>query len=248
MIQPGVWTNKGNQLLGENATAQNQANWKNEYEPNLDKALGMANDLADTRTISATQEANARANISSTIRGSLENNLRTTAATFGMRNLSPSSPAGAAVAARMSLEADAELARTLDAHGLQVSDINRKDQQASMELLTQLTAKKMAMENAINDPSLIIQLNNDVGALLQAIRTQRESEQFQRDLMREQSKPDYLSMGLNLAGQTAGAVATGGLSLAAQAAAPSGWNSNWGASTNPFFGSTTNGSVSYSGR
>ncbi len=184
-IRPGAFTGQLNIIRGENAQAYSKDYLDEQYNPNVDRGISFAQELMDKPAISAEAESIGRGRIMAQLKGTHEDNLRQAAATFGMNGLNPSSAAGSAVLARLSLDSDAELSRALSDNGLQVSDINRKSKMAASGMLTDLVTKRLQANLSINDPQRIMDLNSEVGGLMEALRVQTELRQYQAEQERE---------------------------------------------------------------
>lgn len=229
-IRPGAFTTKINTALQQNTAKAGQDYFAKNYEPAVNAAQGVVQSFAEKPAWSATDVANRQAQIASSIKGALESRMRTQTSALGMRGLSPSSPAGAAVLARMQQSADADLADSFSAFGLNVDAMNQSHQLAAAQALQGIATSRQAAFAAINDPSKLQEINDQLGGLFEALRVQHDAEEAAKASARDAGQRDWLGMGLNLAGQAvqtaAGAGAFGGAGLQGYRMGPNGYPVN----------------------
>jgi len=201
MPRPGAFGTKVDQLREQNAIAERTAEWETEGEPAFDRMRTELDRMINTPTFGADYLAKARSQIAAGIKGNSEDRLRTVAATLGLRGMDPSSPAGSAIAGRMALDADAELASSLADFGLKVADMEEKNLGREIGLQSDVVARKIALEAGVKDPSVLYNLNSQLSGLMEALRAQKELEDLQADLAREeQNRTDkfaYMDMAMN---------------------------------------------------
>lgn len=178
-----------------------------EIFPSLDKAQGIITDLADQPLFGAKYIGDAQARITAQIKGNAEEKLRYVGAALGLRGLSPDTPAGAAVAARTAQEANADMASQWTQFGLDTTQANRASATSIAQLLSGVATQRLATQAGLesHDLARLTEVGSNLGSIFEAIRTQRENDQLQRDLMRQQT---------DAAGQ-AGMMKAGGSALSA---------------------------------
>lgn len=209
-MRPGVRTNLINTQREQAAQAQRQQNYEQDYLPASNSAMDAIQGLLDKPNLSAGQVADIHARISNTIRGGLEQKQRAAAAALGVRGLDPGSAAGAAILARQSEAADADLANSLSQFDLNLSDLERQSTSSEATLLQSLATNRASEFAAIKDPSRLMELNDQFGSLLEALRVQKDTQMYQADLLRAALSRDWLGTGLNFLANAGQVAATGG--------------------------------------
>lgn len=209
-MRPGAFTSQLDMLRASNTQRENTAQWESQGRPAFDQMQQELSDRLSSPTFSNDYIANARSQMAQQIKGATSDRLRGVSAVLGLRGMDPSSPAGAAIASRAALDADAALASSLADFGMKVEDIERQTTGREIALQSDLIARRMALEAGVKDPSFLIQLNSNLGGLMEALRAQKEAEELQRDLAREASSRDWLGTGMDLLGTFVGAAGNAG--------------------------------------
>lgn len=205
-IRRGVFQSNNDTLYRDMVGRQTREDYDNNTKPMLDKVQGQMNEMLDSPALSANYIAEARSAIAQTIKGNEEGRLRRVSAALGLRGLDPKSPSGSILAARAALEADSELANSLRDFGMKAEEIEQSSKMAELSMASQLTTTRMAANNVAltGNADALIGLNQNVSSILEAIRTQRENEALQRQLLRDQAKQDnkamYIQAGTSLIG------------------------------------------------
>jgi hypothetical protein len=195
-IRPGQFNTLLDELKQGNVQTENKQNYEQNIAPQMDAAGNAIQGLLDKPTISATQYGQTQAQISGLIKGDLEKQLRLGGAALGIRGMDPGSASGAAVLASMRENSNANLAKALTDYGINVSDLEEKDTMQESGLLADLATRRMAAQAAINDPSKLFEISQNLTGLLESLRAQRESEAYQRAQQRGVGR-DWLGTGLD---------------------------------------------------
>lgn len=211
--RPGAFAANNDLLYRDMVGRQTRQDYEQNTKPTLDKVQGQMNEMLDTPALSASYISEARSSIAQTIKGSEENRLRRVSAALGLRGLDPRSPSGSIIAARAALEADSELANSLRDFGMKSEEIEQSSKGAELSMASGLATTRMAANNAAltGNADALIGLNQNVSSILEAIRTQRENDALQRQLLRDQAKQDnkamYIQAGTSLASSAMAAFA-----------------------------------------
>lgn len=212
-IRPGQY---GKQL--DTLRAQAQAKGATEYEssqiePLYQQASQSASEMAANPTYGAGYIANARSQLAAQLRGAKEQELRTVNSILGIRGMDPSSPAGASILEKASMDADAELAQALQGLDQGITGANRQGQMQATITLQQLASARSAAHRAAvtGDYERLYQINDSLQALMEAIRTTQEERQYANAQMRDASGRDWLGMGVAFAGNGISGMAQSGL-------------------------------------
>lgn len=194
--RPGAFGAQVNTLLGQNVETENRAAW-DEAQPTFDRIGQQLDTMASTPTFSNEYVANAQSRIASQIQGAKGERLRSVGATLGMRGVDPSTPGGAAIAARAALDADAELASALGDFGMKIEDIERSSQGRELAMQADFTARRLALEAGMKNPAFLVNLNSELSTLMEALRVQSEAEALMADLERDQRGRDRFTNRIN---------------------------------------------------
>lgn len=159
--------NKLATLMAERNAEENER-WVNEnIDPTFDLAQRRMEELAGTNAISATQEAALRTRIAERVKLGEEGQLRRAASVLGLRGLDPSSPAGAALAARAAERADAQLSDALRELGIDVTQLNREQARFDAAAATQIATGRLAAHTSImGDQRALVDMQKEVAALI----------------------------------------------------------------------------------
>lgn len=224
-IHAGQFNDQVKQIQSENLSKQGQDIFQNQVDPALGQAQGIAQGLASTPLYGAQFMANERSRIAATVKSSEEDRLRRVSAVLGLGSMDPSSPSGASMALRTSLESDAEMSRALTNLEQSASQGNRDAAGASATLLSQLATTRESARRAAQSGDLerLYSINNDLSTILEAVRSQYELRQYQNSQARQagfQWGPALAQAGLHAVGSLPGLAAsamTGGAAAAAGA-------------------------------
>ena len=212
-IRAGQLGGQAQDILKQNQVREGQEYFDQNVQPTLQSNQQQLQDLISKPALGAEFIAQTRSNIGATVKGAEEARLRRVAASLGMRGLDPSSPAGAAIAAQTAQESDAELARQLTKLGIDTETINRTSLQNALSMSTQNVMQGIQAKNlALNgDRAALFDITNNLNALMDGIRQQRELIQQPNAMAREAGSRDWLGTGLQLGSQVAGSLAMGGM-------------------------------------
>lgn len=208
-MRPGAFGSKVNLLQQENVDRTNRAAWegpgggKDEFASLREQGAQMVRDP----TFSADYLAYARSKIANTIRTNLDGQLRSTNANFGGQ---VGGPAQTALAAHLSQHATGEIASRLSDFGLNVADMEKGDKARDIAFQADLIGRETALNAGVRDPAFLFQLNDSLHGLMEALRVQKEAQEYERDLQREASSRDWFTMAVNGAAQVGSAAAGAG--------------------------------------
>ena len=200
-LRPGKFSKGVDEAIAAAQLKKDTEYWEGTAEPQYGESERRIRDLLEKPTFSAEWLSAARSGIARTIKGSEEDRLRMASAALGLRGLDPSSPAGAALAARAALDADSELADSLRELGVNTRLIEQSSTEREAGLLSDLVTRRLGMRTAFlaKDRDRMFDLSNDIASIMEAVRAQKELEDFQRDMLREEAdyarRAAYLGMG-----------------------------------------------------
>lgn len=214
-IRPGVFGTQLSQVSAENRSREGERIFDEQIDPALEQGQGIASELASTPVFGAEDIANARSRIGAAIRGTQEQATKRNMSIFGLSGaLGAASPAATAIAERTSMEADAELARALTDFDFESKQANRSGMESGATLLSRLSLARQSARQAATsgDTERLFEIQEGISGLLEAIRAQRELEEFQRaqarDAGNQESKMGYIRAGASLLGSAMSAAAT----------------------------------------
>lgn len=182
------------QLMQERDAADNE-NWINQnIDPTFDRAQQTLDSQMGTDAISAQMESAMRTRIGESVRLNEEGSLRRASSILGLRGLDPSSPAGAALAARAAERADAQLNDAFRELGLSVLTTNRQSRTQDAMAATQIATSRLAAHSSIsNDRAGLVRMQTDVAGLIDALQQRREAQNqadIEAEIMRRAMEGD----------------------------------------------------------
>jgi hypothetical protein len=205
--RPSVYGAKVNTQLADNEVAEGQRLLDETYNPMFDKVQAGMDQLLNKPLFDETLLHQARSNIAQTIKGAEDDRLRRASAALGLRGLNPSSPAGAAIAARTALEADTNLANSLRDFAMQTNMAEQNSQMAELGLASNLVTTRMAATSALRGGNLdrLLSVSSDLDALLEGLRQQREAQALANAQARDAGGNQWAGLAGTVIGGAAGA-------------------------------------------
>jgi len=163
-------------FLSEQYKAQhlkaNENRWATDYQPTFDKSLSSLNDLAGKALVSGEQENALRSQIGASYQSAANSSLNRVAAILGQRG-QMDSPAGAAIAQRMSNEFDSKMIGQLTQMSLDVNQMNQSAQGQRAQAAAQMAGYSMASRDAFlkDDYSEVAKIGEKMAELSDALYT-----------------------------------------------------------------------------
>lgn len=222
--RPSSFGYRNEQVLAERTQQQSQQFYDTKIAPIFESLSGQINDLLSQDTLSASELADMRGNIATTVKTAEESRLRRVAQVLGTRGLDPGSPAGAALANRVANESDQLIVEQLRNLGLDAEKINQADRLMEIQLaeqtaLAQINARAAALSG---DQDRLFAINEQIGSLMEAIRQQREAVELQKRLADDQAHLAKVGMAVDVFS----GLISGGSKVAAASAGTSSGASN----------------------
>ena len=181
-------------MKSENLARENQAYEKNTLNPTFDRMKENADELMNTPTYGADFISQQRSSLMEKIKTGESSRLRRVSAALGLRGIDPSSPAGAALATRTALDADAALADSLREFSMDTEMGNRDGLMQSTALASDVLQKRMSAHFAIQsgDQNKIMGIGDDIASIMEALQQQHAAKMMERNQRHQQAKAMYL--------------------------------------------------------
>lgn len=232
IIRPGAFGKGIDTLRNQADVTQSTNDWATYGEPAFDEASNQIDQLINTPLFSASFIQNARSNIARIIKGDEERRLKMVSAGLGISGMDPSTPAGAFMAHKAAISADAELANSLRDFGMTTEQAQRTSMERELGLKADLVAKRFATKQGFlsADKERMYQLSDQVSSILEALRQTQEMEALQAEIARNAASRDWVGTGLqamNAAGTMAAGMGAFGGGPTAGGGAPVSPTGNW---------------------